>query len=163
MVSCGWTQNFQFNRESDFAPDGIAYFALGISSSSLRSSLLSVAFSSRSGRLARVLRNCCSRRQRRMPSKMVWTEVKEGNPQSFPSISCPFIREGLGAVVSRVNAAVIHRSINSDPICVIDSSSISCRGAVWKCAGYFYPAALFPCDNTDFSGNFGEVLVLTER
>jgi hypothetical protein len=66
----------------------------------------------------------------------------------------------LGWVISRVNAAVIHCSINSDPIGVVDSSSIPGRGTVWEGASNLDPAALFFCNCADFSGNLGQVLVL---
>ena len=48
------------------------------------------------------------------------------------------------------------------PVSFVDAASVVYRWAVRKSAGYFDPSILLLCNETDFIGHFGEVLILTQ-
>lgn len=69
----------------------------------------------------------------------------------------------LRSIVARINATVVHRTIDSNPVGSVNPFRIFEGRACWKGGCDLDPAILFLRDNADLVGDFRQILILAQH
>lgn len=72
-----------------------------------------------------------------------------------------WVRPGR-SMISPIEARVVDRPVNRNPVGLVDPAAIPACGADGKGAGDFQPAPLLPRNDPDLFGHLGQVLILAE-
>jgi len=67
-----------------------------------------------------------------------------------------------GPVVSRVKARVVEGSLDANPVRLVDAAAVPGDRTARKGRSDLQPTALFASDDTQFRGDFRQILVLAE-
>ena len=73
------------------------------------------------------------------------------------------ISVGSDAVVAGVDAGVVRRAVDANPVGAVDAAVIAAGGAIGESAGDLDPSVLLGGDHSNFRRRFGQILVLTEH
>jgi hypothetical protein len=69
----------------------------------------------------------------------------------------------LRSIVARINARIVKRALDWNPVGRINSALVGCRRTRWKSRYHVYPPVLLSRNDTHFRCHLGKILVLTEH
>src|SRR5436305_1551945 len=69
----------------------------------------------------------------------------------------------LWPIIAAVDAGVVSRSVNAEPIGFVDASAIFAGRTGWKRTRHFDPSLLFAGDHADLLSDFRKILVVAKN